>query len=79
MILTRDGQLLEQTFILVKQLSPEYRLRLVQHILQTLIQVPHPEQSRPLRYGEFQGENMSTPEDFTLAEWRPTDEDWYGT
>ena len=68
-LLTKDAQLLEKTFILVKQLSPAYRLRLVQHILQILIQYSFPKNSQRLPYGEFRGEKMSTLEDFRIAEW----------
>ena len=71
-----DTQTLEDILTQVKQLSPEYRLRLVQNIIQTLIApMPQP-QDQLLRFGEFSGEetSMSALEDFSLAEWRPDDE-----
>jgi len=39
------------------------------------------EGSHPLRFGEFSGDvaSMSTWEDFTIAEWRPTDEELDGS
>jgi hypothetical protein len=75
-----DGQMLEKIFNQVTQLSPEYRLRLVQRIIQTLISPVPPQRPRPLRFGEFKGDEaaMSTLEDFTIAEWRPTDEELDG-
>jgi hypothetical protein len=75
-----DGQMLEKIFNQAIQLSPEYRLRLVQRIIQTLISPTLPQQPRLLRFGEFQGDEaaMSTLEDFAVAEWRPTDEELDG-
>lgn len=74
-----DTQILENILIQVKQLSPEYRLRLVQRIIQTLISptLPPPQ---PIRFGEFSGDeaSMSTLEDFAIAEWRPTGEELDG-
>lgn len=67
-----DTQILENIFTQVQQLSPEYRLRLVQ---------PVPtQQPQPIRFGEFAGDeaSMSTLEDFAIAEWRPTDEELDG-
>ncbi len=75
-----DTQILENILTQVKQLSPQYRLRLVQRIIQTLISPTPPPQPQPLRFGEFSGDeaSMSTLEDFALAEWRPTDEELDG-
>jgi len=75
-----DSQTLEKIFNQVIQLSPEYRLRLVQRIIQSLISPAPSQQLRPLRFGEFKGDEaaMSTLEDFAIAEWRPTDEELDG-
>ena len=75
-----DTQVLENILTQVKQLSPEYRLRLIQNILQTLIAPTPISQPRPIRFGEFSGDeaSMSTFEDFAIAEWRPTDEELDG-
>ncbi len=76
-----EAQTLKKIIILVKQLSSEYRLRLVQQVIQTLIQPSRPQQQpQLLRFGEFKGNEgaMSTLEDFTIAEWRPTDEELDG-
>ena len=77
-MLAKESQLFEQILLLIKQLSPEYRLRLVQYIMETLLKSFRPRKSQPIRYGEFQGEKMSTLEDFTLAEWRPTEKELDG-
>ena len=72
-----DSQVLENIWTQVKQMSPEYRLRLVQNILQTLITPLPPLQPQFIQFGEFSGDeaSMSSLEDFTIAEWRPSDED----
>lgn len=73
-------QIIENILSQVRQLSPEHRLHLVQNILQTLISPLPTSQPQPIRFGEFSGPetSMSTLEDFTLAEWRPTDEELDG-
>ncbi len=70
-----NTQTLENILTQVKQLSPEYRLHLIQRIIQTLISPTSPPQPRPIRFGEFGGDeaSMSTLKDFAVAEWRPTD------
>ena len=75
-----DTQTLDRIFGEVKHLSPEYRLRLVQRILQTLVSFPTLPEPQPLRFGEFGGNEaaMSTMEDFALAEWQPSDEELDG-
>lgn len=75
-----EAQMIEKIFNQVTQLSPEDRLRLVQRIIQTLISPLPSQQMRPLRFGEFKGNEaaMSTFEDFALAEWRPTDKELDG-
>jgi len=74
-----ETQKLEQIFDQVKQLSPEDRLRLIQKTIATLVSLP-PQEPRPLRFGEFRGDEaaMSTLEDFAVAEWRPTDKELDG-
>lgn len=72
-----DTQTLDRLFSEAKHLPPEYRLRLVQRIIQTLVPPSPVRESRPLRFGEFGGDeaSMSTLEDFTVVEWQPTDEE----
>lgn len=52
-------QTLEKILGQVKQLPPEYRLRLVQRIVQTLIPLPSRQKPHPLRFGEFESYNAS--------------------
>lgn len=54
-------------------LTPEGRLRLIQRVTETLL-APPAGPRRQLQYGKFQGGNMSTEEDFAIAEWRPSSE-----
>ena len=67
-----DTQHMEKIIVLVKQLSPEYRLRLIQQITETLIPSSESQQPKPLQFGKYKGNKMSTLEDFAIAEWRPT-------
>ena len=75
-----DTQTLNRLFSEARHLTPEYRLRLVQRIIQTLVPSEPLQKSQPLRFGEFGGDEnaMSSLEDFALAEWQPTDEDLDG-
>ena len=75
-----DTQTLDRIFDEAKLLSPEYRLRLVQRILQTLVSFSATAESQPLQFGEFGGSEakMSTMEDFAIAEWQPSDEELDG-
>jgi hypothetical protein len=75
-----DTQTLDRIFSEARQLAPEYRLRLVQRVIQTLISSSPLQEPQPLSFGEFGGDEaaMSTLEDFTIAEWRPTDEELDG-
>ncbi len=75
-----DTQTLDRIFSEAKHLSPEYRLRLVQRIIQTLVSPSPLQEPQPLYFGEFGGDEaaMSTWEDFAIAEWRPTDEELDG-
>jgi hypothetical protein len=69
---------LEQVAQQVERLSPGERLRLIQHVIETLIPDQTPVRTQPLRYGRFKSEHMSTDEDFILAEWRPTEQELNG-
>lgn len=75
-----DTQSLDRIFSEARHLSPEYRLRLVQRLIQTLVSSSALPEPQPLRFGEFGGDEaaMSTLEDFAVAEWRPTDEELDG-
>jgi hypothetical protein len=59
----------------INLLSPKRRLYLIELTCDSLAKEPAAnEVNRPLQFGEFAGDNLSTWEDFKLAEWRPTDE-----
>ncbi len=73
-----DPQLLEKIVIQIRELSPEYRLRLIQRITETLIPSSASPESKPLQFGKYKGNKMSTLEDFAVAEWRPTDKELNG-
>ena len=79
-IIIADTQTLDRIFSEAKHLSTEYRLRLVQRIIQTLVPSDPIQTPQPLHFGEFGGDDtsMSTLEDFAIAEWRPTDEELDG-
>lgn len=76
-----DAQTLDRLFGEARQLSAEYRLRLVQKIVQTLVASSPLQEPQPLRFGEFGGNEtaMSTVEDFVIGEWRPTNEELDGS
>jgi hypothetical protein len=61
-----------------KQLSPQERVHLIQRLAETMLPVPEPTKHSLWRYGAFSGQNMSTEEDFKIAEWHPTDEELDG-
>jgi hypothetical protein len=71
--MSTEAQELEQIVGRAQQLSPEYRLRLIQQVAQTLIETPPEHHRHNLVYGKFSGAHASTLEDFAIAEWRPTD------
>lgn len=72
-----DAQVLETIVAQAEQLSPEYRLRLIQRVAETLLPSP-PQKPKPLQFGKYKGNRMSTLEDFAIAEWRPTNEELNG-
>jgi hypothetical protein len=67
-----DFQNLDDMLARLKLLPPEYRLRLMQGILESLIPSATPQTTRILRYGEYRDFDgpMSTLEDYAIAEWR---------
>ena len=72
-----DAQVFESILTQVNQLSPEYRLRLIQRVTASLLPFPS-QQSKPLQFGKYKGNRMSTLEDFAIAEWHPTDDELNG-
>ena len=73
-----DIQLMEKIEDLIQQLSPEKRLRLIQRITETLIPSVTSQEAKPLEFGKYKGNRMSTLEDFKVAEWQPTDREFNG-
>lgn len=69
---------LERVIAEAEQLSPEDRLRLIQRVAETLLPAEQPARSRPLQFGEFNGEQMSSEEDFAIVEWRPSERELDG-
>lgn len=69
------SEAVEQIVQLAKQLSPRERVRVVQRITETLMPLLA-EKSQPLQFGKYKDKRMSTIEDFAVAEWHPTDEDF---
>lgn len=59
----------------IKHLPPEYRLRLMQGILETLVPTTLPQKTETLQYGEYRQFDgpMSTFEDYAIAEWKPSE------
>jgi hypothetical protein len=75
-----DFQNLDDVLARIKLLPPEYRLRLMQGILESLIPSAASQATRILRFGEYKDFDgpMSTLEDYTIAEWRPSERELDG-
>ncbi len=65
--MSTETQTLEKIVVQAQQLSPEYRLRLIQRITDTLI-LSFPRPSKPLQFGKYKSGKLSTLEDFAIAE-----------
>jgi len=64
----------DQIVTRARLLPTEYRLRLIQEIIKTLLEATTEaptEAKRGLVYGKYRGKKMSTLEDFKIAEYRP--------
>lgn len=73
-----SDDLVEQITTQVVQLPFGERLRLIHQIIDTLHLPQETGQRQYLIYGQFRGPQMSTEEDFRLAEWRPTERELNG-
>ena len=72
-----ESQTFEKLLTQVNQLSPEYRIKLIQRITASLL--PYPTQtSVSLQFGKYSQNRMSSMEDFAVAEWRPTGDEYSG-
>lgn len=58
----------------IQVLSPEDRIRLIGHIVDTILPLPATGPERPLIYGEFHGPHLSCEDSFREAEWVLKDE-----
>ena len=58
----------DRTAAQVDLLSVEESLRLIQRLARGIEATLQPTQTRKMQYGQFHGPNMSTEEDFQLAE-----------
>lgn len=78
--MTVDFQNLEDILARIRLLPPEYRLRLMQGILETLIPGSPAQRTQTLQYGEFKDYDgpMSKLEDYAVAEWRPSESELDG-
>jgi hypothetical protein len=77
--MTVDFQELDGLLTRIKLLPPEYRLRLMQGILETLVPT-RPENAVILQFGAYEHYDgpMSTIEDYAVAEWRPSERELNG-
>lgn len=57
--MTDETQTLDRIFSKARHLTPEYRLRLVQRIVQTLVSSSPLQEPQPLRFGEFGGDKAA--------------------
>lgn len=62
-----DANLLDKLFYDIQKLSPEYRIRLIQRISESLLSTP--KESALIQYGKYRSHKESTLEDFAVAEW----------
>lgn len=60
----------------IDALPKEDRLRLVSHIVESVLKSPDKKPHQPLEYGKYRGSNISTEEDFKIAEWRIENQDF---
>ena len=64
-----------------QKLSPNEKLQLIKVLAEKLSKTGLPEKPKYLIYGEFAntpGREMSTEEDFKIAEWHPTESELNG-
>jgi len=73
------GRDLEALLERIRLLPPEYRVRLMHGILETLTP-PSFEKTETLQFGEFRDFDgpFSTFEDYAVAEWRPSERELNG-
>lgn len=65
----------------IQKLSPQEQLELIKYLAEKLEQTQTTTEPRYLEYGKYRntpGRQMSTEEDFKIAEWHPTEEELNG-
>lgn len=74
-----DNRDLEALLERISLLPPEYRVRLMHGILETLVPSPLGK-TETLQFGEFRDFDgpFSTIEDYVIAEWRPSERELSG-
>ncbi len=74
-----DNRDLEALLERISLLPPEYRVRLMHGILETLVPSPL-KKTETLQFGEFSDFDgpFSTIEDYVIAEWRPSERELSG-
>ena len=75
-----DRVTLDHVLTQVQRLSPQDRVLLIQRVAETLLPETQMDASPQLTYGMFRDTDrpMSTEEDFRLAEWHPSGEEFDG-
>jgi len=75
-----DYENLEEILDRVRRLTPEYRLLLMQGILNTLVPATSSRPGYILKYGEYKEFDgpMSNLEDYAIAEWWASDKELDG-
>lgn len=68
----------EQIMTQAEHLPYDERLRLIHRLIDTLKLSRETNRPQYLVYGQFRGPQMSTEEDFRLAEWHPTETELNG-
>jgi len=61
----------------VRKLSREDQLRLVNNIVESVLQSPPQEPHRTMRYSEFRGYNLSSEDEVTIGKWQLEDRPYH--
>lgn len=67
---------IDQVMKEISTLTKDDQLRLASRILESMLDSNKTKTHQPLEYGKYRGPNMSTEEDFKIAEWRFEDQDF---
>lgn len=67
-----EANLIDKLFYDIQKLSPEYRIRLIQRISESLLSTP--KESAFIQYGKYRSHKESKLDDFAVVEWNPEDD-----